>query len=203
MTEPLKKKAPVRLSGNAGTRYENEVAARFLLDMLAGTNSAGASFGHIVRIDWQARDLGWLTDDMVLTCQDSRDETRRIGFSMKSNKQVTTNGFPDDFVDLAWGQWLGARTTDKFHRGKDAISLVTATISDDVFDNWSALLKEILATTPDRIVARLDTDKKVGSQASDLQRALVKSFDCPARYNEAPDEVEKNSTSTRCQSVGV
>ena len=33
---PARRKAPVRLTGGAGTRYENPVAARFLLDMLAG-----------------------------------------------------------------------------------------------------------------------------------------------------------------------
>jgi hypothetical protein len=42
----------VRLTGGAGTRYENPVAARFLLDMLAGLNSLGSDFGRITRIDW-------------------------------------------------------------------------------------------------------------------------------------------------------
>jgi len=185
-----KKKAPVRLSGNAGTRYENEVAARFLLDMLGGTNSVGVDFGRILRIDWQARDLGWLTDDIVLTCQDSENETRRVGLSLKSNKQITSQGFPDDFVDLAWGQWIGARTAGTFNKGKDAVALVTANISNDVFQDWSALLREVLATTPDRVAARLSTNATDGSQASEVQRSLVGSFACPARYNEAPDQIE-------------
>ena len=59
----MRRKAPVRLTGGAGTRYENPVAARFLLDMLAGLNSLGADFGRITRIDWQARDAEWLADD--------------------------------------------------------------------------------------------------------------------------------------------
>lgn len=52
------KKAPVRLTRSASTRYENPVTARFLLDMLAVLNSLAPDFGRITRIDWQARDAG-------------------------------------------------------------------------------------------------------------------------------------------------
>jgi hypothetical protein len=55
---PAQRKAPVRLTGNAGIRYENPVAARLLLDMLTGANSLGSDFGRITRVDWQARDAG-------------------------------------------------------------------------------------------------------------------------------------------------
>lgn len=180
----------MRLSGNAGTRYENQVAARFLLDMLGGTNSVGMDFGRIIRIDWQARDLGWLPDDIVVTYRDSGDRIRRVALSMKSNKQITSGGFPDDFVDLAWGQWLGARTTGSFHEGKDAIALVTAKIAEGVFHDWSALLGEIIAATPDRIVSRLNADADDGAQASTIQRALVESFACPTRYDHPADHAE-------------
>jgi hypothetical protein len=61
---PARRKAPVRLTGGAGIRYENPVAARLLLDMLMGSNILGADFGRITRIDWQARDAGWLADDL-------------------------------------------------------------------------------------------------------------------------------------------
>ena len=93
----------MRLTGGAGTRYENPVAARFLLDTLAGLNSLGSDFGRITRIDWQARDAGWLADDLALTCEGSSGQRRSIGISIKSDQQVNTRGFPSDFVALAWG----------------------------------------------------------------------------------------------------
>lgn len=193
MTSAPKKKAPVRLSGNSGTRYENEVAARFLLDILAGTNSLGSDFGMILRIDWQSRDLGWFGDDLAINCRDLAGETRSIGISIKSNQQVTNKGFPSDFVELAWAQWLEVPTARPFRRGKDAIGLVLAEISPSVFSDWSALLKEILSTTPDRIVSRLAATKPSGSQSSDMQRLLVQSFACPDHYKEdrPPEEVIK------------
>jgi hypothetical protein len=65
--EIVKKKAPVQVTGGGGFRYENSAAARFLLNLLGGTNGLGVDFGQITRIDWQARDSGWLTDDLVIT----------------------------------------------------------------------------------------------------------------------------------------
>src|SRR5580698_8661510 len=86
---PGRRKAPVRLTGGAGTRYENPVAARFLLDMLAGLNSLGSDFGRITRIDWQARDAGWLADDLAVTCK-PLGAGRTAAVSIKSAPQVTS-----------------------------------------------------------------------------------------------------------------
>src|SRR5262245_24349411 len=88
-----KKEAAVGLTGGAGFRYEDHVAARFLIDMLAGTNALGADFGRVVRVDWQARDLGWLLDDLALTFAGAEGE-RAAGCSCKRHRQVTAGGFP-------------------------------------------------------------------------------------------------------------
>jgi hypothetical protein len=89
----VKKKAPVQATSGVGFRYENAVAARFLLDLLGGTNALGADFGRITRIDWQARDAGWLADDLVITCKTS-GAARTAALSIKSALQVTRAGFP-------------------------------------------------------------------------------------------------------------
>jgi hypothetical protein len=44
-----KKKAPVQLTAGTGFGNENCVAARFLLDLLAGTDSLSEKFGKIDR----------------------------------------------------------------------------------------------------------------------------------------------------------
>ena len=66
-----KKRAPVQLTAGTGFRNENCIAARFLLDLLAGTNTLGEEFGKIDRVQWQGRDLGWLADDLVIECSAS------------------------------------------------------------------------------------------------------------------------------------
>jgi hypothetical protein len=183
VNSPARRRAPVRLTGGSGTRYENLVAARFLLDMLAGLNSLGSEFGRIMRVDWQARDAGWFADDLALTCVGTTDERRSVGISIKSDQQLSARGFPPDFVDLAWGQWLGRGTSRVFQRGNDAIVLVTAEIPSAVKSDWAALLAEILPGAPDRIVSRLNASTDEGSQASALQRSIVKSFACRPRYD--------------------
>ena len=180
-----KKKAPVQVTGGGGFRYENAVAARLLLDLLSGNNSVGAELGRITRLDWQARDAGWLADDLVITCEHP-DGERYAAISVKSAEQVTIGGFPKDFVEIAWAQRLGSGTDRKLRAGNDLIVLVTGSIANNVHDAWSSLLRDALATTPDRIVARLSNSAPdEGSQSSALQRALLGSFACPAQHRGA------------------
>jgi len=174
-----KKKAPAKLTGGAGFRYEDYVASRFLLDLLAGTNSLGSEFGVVTRVDWQARDTGWLADDLCISCKIPSGD-RAAGLSIKSDRQVTKSGFPAEFVEICWAQWLGEGTTRKLRKDKDAIGLVTGRLSPEVETAWSKTLSEALQTTPERMVARLSTPEKgKGSLASTLQRALFTSFSCP------------------------
>ena len=178
-SEIVKRKAPVPLTGGAGFRYENPMAARFLIDLLAGTNSLGADFGKIKRIDWQARDSGWLADDLVVSCKHPEGD-RCAGISIKSDQQVTRNGFPAEFVEIAWRQWLAAGTERKLHEGRDAVVLITGSLTDEIEGAWSTLLREALETTAERMVARLSApDGDEGSQSSRVQRALFESFHCP------------------------
>jgi hypothetical protein len=44
MHDNVKKKASVKVTGGGGFRYENAVAARFLVDLLGGTNALGVDF---------------------------------------------------------------------------------------------------------------------------------------------------------------
>jgi hypothetical protein len=158
------------------------VAARFLLDLLSGTNSLGIDFGRIVRVDWQARDAGWLADDLALTCASGPGGDRATGLSIKSNRQVTASGFPANFVAALWAQWLGVGTPRPLAGSHDALVLVTGELAQNVKAAWSRLLREASKTTPERLIARLSSPKQdEGSQASDLQRALFESLHCPKK----------------------
>jgi hypothetical protein len=143
MQEIVKKKAPVQATGGAGFRYENAVAARFLLDLLGGTNALGVDFGRITRIDWQARDSGWLADDLVIACKPSGGDRRTAALSIKSSQQLTRAGFPGDFVKIAWAQWLGIKTDRKLRDSNDALVLVTGSLAHDVKDTWSNFLHDL------------------------------------------------------------
>lgn len=89
--------APAKLTGGQGFRYEDLVAARFLLGMLGAPHPLGSDLGQLTRIDWQAVDAGWRLDDLALTFG-AGDQERCAGMSNKSHKQVTEGGFNDTFT---------------------------------------------------------------------------------------------------------
>jgi hypothetical protein len=187
-----RRKAPVGLTGGEGFGFENSVAARFLLDLLGGTNSLGIDFGRIVRVDWQARDAGWLADDLAVTFTPGLTGDRAAGLSIKCNRQVTAAGFPANFVATLWAQWLGVGTTRPLPGSNDVLVLVTGELAENVEAAWSRLLREATETTPERLIARLSSSKEdEGSQASDLQRALFKSLHCPKELRDRGDTDQK------------
>ncbi|WP_315837572.1 ATP-binding protein [Bradyrhizobium prioriisuperbiae] len=174
-----KKKAPVQLTAGTGFRNENCIGARFLLDLLAGTNTLGVDFGRIDRLQWQGRDLGWLADDLAIECSAATGK-RAAGISIKSDRQVTGAGFPPDFAATAWAQWFGVKTECALRGSDDAVVLMVGSLSHDIEDAWSNLLGDTLRTTPDRMLARLAEPVIAdGSQSSALQRALFASLRCP------------------------
>jgi hypothetical protein len=144
-----KKKAPVQLTAGTGLRNENCIGARLLLDLLAGTNTLGVDFGKIDRLQWQGRDLGWLADDLVVECTASTGK-RAAGISVKSDRQVTSSGFPPDFVGIAWAQWFGVKTGRVLRGSDDAIALMVGGLAHDVEDAWSPLFGDALRTTPEQ-----------------------------------------------------
>ncbi|HQU44813.1 MAG TPA: hypothetical protein PK867_18505, partial [Pirellulales bacterium] len=173
-----KQAASVSLTAGEGFNYEDHVAARFLVDMLGGIAPFGPEFGHVVRVDWQARDTGRLLDDLRITL-DAPDGRHVAELSIKSHRQVTTAGFPPNFVEAAWEQWRHAGTT-AFERDRDLLVLVTAEIANDVIESWHTLLRESLITTPDRMLSRLGetTTRDAGSQSSQTERSVFSSFRC-------------------------
>jgi hypothetical protein len=199
MGQLIKKKAPVQLTAGGGFRYENSVAARFLVDLLAGTNSLGVDLGRVSRVDWQARDLGWLADDLVVACTSSGGN-RTGGISIKSAQQVTRAGFPQDFVSIAWGQWLGCKTAHKIRDNNDVIVLLTGSLAHEVEDAWSNMVSDALKTTPERMAARLaEPASDEGSQSSGLQRMLFKSFGCPEELRSAGDSTDSATVQLLCR----
>src|SRR5262249_60604359 len=115
--------------------------ARFLLDLLAGTNTLGVDFGKVDRVQWQGRDLGWFADDLVVGCTTSTGK-RTASIPIKSDRQVTGAGFPSDFVGIAWPQCLGVHTDRSLRASDDAIVLMVGSLPNDVEDACGNLLAD-------------------------------------------------------------
>ncbi len=110
-----------------------------------------------------------------------------MGLSIKSDRQVTSSGFPEGFVEIAWGQWFGRGTARKIREGIDFVVLATGRLSNEVDDAWTRTLAEALQTSPERMLARLapPASKEEGSQSSAMQRKLFESLHCPEAFRAA------------------
>jgi len=166
--------SPATVTGGSGFGFEDQVGAYYLAHLLACRMPLGKEFGPIQSIQFQVRDAGWLLDDLLLvTAGDGR--ARSFSISIKSNRQVTRNGFPTDFVRSAWEQWLGI-DKEVFQEERDIIGLVTGELASVVRTAWSALLRAAMETDPARLAQRIATPRL----SSKVQRALFASLQCPS-----------------------
>lgn len=166
--------ASVRLTGGAGFQYEDQVGAWFILQMLSGRQPLGPEYGVVTSVNFQVKESGWLLDDLLIKLSDDNTE-HRIPISVKSYRYVTRNGFPSDFVDLIWRQWLGEEST-AFDPQSDLLGLVVGRLADSVKDAWDDLLHQAADTEPVRMVDRLNA----GGQLSAMQQAIFDSLQCPS-----------------------
>lgn len=172
-----RKPATTKATGGGGYGFEDQVASHYALELLAARRSFGIEFGRIVRIDYQAHDEGWLLDDLVATFE-SQHGLHRLACSIRSNRQVTIqNGFPADFVNDIWEQWLD-RDSSPFQEGRDRLSLLVGKLAGSVESAWNEMLSQARATSPTRFVARFTTE----GQSSALQRTLFRSLGCPPHW---------------------
>lgn len=163
----------VRLTGGAGFRYEDQVGAWFILQMVNGRQPLGPDYGTVAKVSFQVRDRGWLLDDLLITLHTPQTECR-LPLSIKSYKYVTRRGFPSEFVDLLWRQWLGIDSST-FDAQRDLFGLVVSRLADSVKHAWHDLLQQAVQTEPARMADRLGAN----GQSSQFQRAIFHSLQCP------------------------
>ena len=166
-----KEPAAVALTGGRGFAYEDQVAAFFLANMLSGQAFLGAEFGCVRSVGFQVRDRGWLLDDLLIQFQSSNG-THHLALSVKSDKQVTRNGFPGDFVRACWEHLLASEST-AFQRERDVLALAVGRVAHDVKSAWDDIVREARATDPHRLAGRLS------EHHSRLHQDLYASFACP------------------------
>lgn len=168
-----KEAASVRLTGGAGFQYEDQVGAWFILQMLTARQPLGPEYGIVSSVHFQVRESGWLLDDLlVILSQVQTDHSMPI--SIKSYRYVTRNGFPHEFRDLIWQQWLGEHP-NPFKKQRDLMGLITRRLAGSVQDAWDDLLNQISGADPIRMVQRLGSS----GQSNELQRKFFASMHCP------------------------
>ncbi len=158
-------------TGGGGYLFEDKVVAYFLCCMLTDSPPFDPEDGSITRIDFQCGRLGWHLDDVLLLLETSNTK-RRCAVSIKSNRQITQNGFQQEFILSCWEQYLGG---EPFEISKDMLCLVTAPLGLEVRDAVDELLQWSRVQKPSDLKRGLE---QAGS-ANRYHRAVFDSCSCP------------------------
>lgn len=164
--------ASVELTGGAGFLFEDEVAAFFLAAMLAGSHPYGADLGTIRAVSWQKSGLGWSIDDLLVTFL--RPETGILALSIKSDRQVTQTGFPEDFVAAAWEQFTSQDIASPFTQGRDLLALAVGELAGTVRQAWHTLLRDACLGSAEEIANRYSSPGQSNLIGRRLLQSLVR-----------------------------
>lgn len=160
-------------SAGGGYIFENEVVAYFLTHLLVGRSPIEHLAGLIEGIEVQRPAEIWHLDDLILTLE-SRGKAYRVAFSIKSNPQFDTNGFPEDFIREAWEQFLQHSSTE-FEPEKDRLGLITSPLDEDYRKDVYDLLSRAREQAPQNLAMEFELERR----ANDRMRSLFQSAGCP------------------------
>ncbi len=93
--------ATTRQTAGPGFNFEDLTSAWLVSKILLGQRLQGVGTEGAI-LQSQTSSMGWIIDDLLVS---TKDGASHLAISCKSNVQVSRNGFPKDFVDLAWKQW--------------------------------------------------------------------------------------------------
>lgn len=113
--------ATTRQTAGPGFAFEDLTAAWFLTRILVGEELPGIN-SDCHKIQSQTGALKWDIDDLLFSAL-REPATRHLAVSCKSNRQVTGNGFPADFITRAWSLWRNPDSPMNIET--DVLALVT------------------------------------------------------------------------------
>jgi hypothetical protein len=161
-------------SGGGGYTFADKVSASYLLKMLAGRLLLDAENGQIESAHFEKRVDGWFLDDLVLFLQRLDGAIAAVAISVKSNAQITKDGFPEDFTRAIWEQRLHVQT-EQFDPNADYLALATSPLDAEVKSAWDGLITKAIDADPteftDRVAAKR-YDNEIG-------RTIFGSLTCP------------------------
>lgn len=166
----LKKSAPVKNTGGEGYNFADNIAARLMIHMLARDFPFEVEAGYPVRLDWEAKDLGWHIDDLVVRLTTAQGSHMQCAISIKSNAHLNSNGFSSEFVQAAWAHWRSA-VNHAFDRQRDLVAVAVGALAHTVKVAWDGIRAQD-QTDPARLAVRLTPQ----GQSSQLQRQIFESI---------------------------
>jgi hypothetical protein len=166
--------ATPKQEGGGGFTFEDKVSASFLVKCLSGEPPLHDAAGIIESVRFQKRVDGWFLNDVVLRLEGLEGFKSEIAISIKSNAQLTENGFPAEFTQAVWEQRLHV-DTKSFDLSRDYLVLATATVNNAIGTAWHGLLAKAIDADAAEFARRIATFK----YSNESERLLFQSLHCP------------------------
>jgi hypothetical protein len=163
--------ASIKSTGGGGFRYEDYVGSRFVISMLSGEPVSDLIDGEITSVSFQNQSLGWKLDDLLLTTKTGPVQ-KKYSFSIKSNKQITTSGFPYDFTVKCREQYFDTSPNRIFDSSRDHLGIIFPTVSADVYADVKEFLNEARSQSYEKFLQSVHT----AGIGNDTKRNLWESF---------------------------
>jgi hypothetical protein len=177
-----RKRSSTNATGGKGFTFADKVAGGFLVQMLARTFPIEHAYGQITALHFETKESGRSLDDLHLVLERG-SETSRWSVSVKSNRQLTKNGFDPILVQDAWAEWTGADGAN-FNPALDLLGLVTGVVGEGTLEEWEDVRKEAASTTPERFLLRVSGAR----QLSATKKKIFESLCLPGRADKAHRE---------------
>jgi len=120
--DPVRTPTP-QATGNAGPSYEQHIGASCLAVLLTGGMTLFSSDSPLKEVHFQARRLGWRTDDLLLIGEDSQGIMHRVAIQAKRTFSLAKSD--DECVKTIRAAWDDFTNADLFHAAQDRLVLVT------------------------------------------------------------------------------
>jgi hypothetical protein len=169
-SETLRESSSAAATGGKGYTFADKVAAGFLVQMLARAFPLEAALGFITELHFETKESGRNLDDLHLVPQTSAGGVR-WSVSIKSNRQLSGNGFNKTLVGDLWADWSEKRGAS-FDPSSDVYGLITGALADGPLHDWEELRREAADTTPERFLRRIDGERQISAAKKKIFSSL-------------------------------
>lgn len=155
-------------TGHAGPSYEQHLGASCLALLLTGGILPFSADKTLTKVHFQARHLGWMTDDLLLSGTSQTGAERHLAIQAKRSFVLAAGN--EECLKTFRAAWDDFSNRSLFQEGRDRIALITG----EAPTNFSRGMRNVL----DAARASLDEGDFAGRVSSYLSNEARKCYEC-------------------------
>ncbi|MDO7888140.1 hypothetical protein [Hymenobacter cheonanensis] len=128
----------VSSTGGLGTNFEQHVQATFLIGLLTGGTTPCIPDARVVKLNFQTTDLGYATDDLLVTAQSEMGQQHRLLLQIKHNLTFSISN--EAFEKVLKQLWEDYQDAGLFDANYDRLVIVKSNLTKDEHNHIKIVL---------------------------------------------------------------